>query len=70
MAEVKVIKKEEKANIAYIGGEGAKPLTEVNAQGLSFKLPEDQSKPFYHERAKFVIQHFPHLYKTVKAIGA
>jgi hypothetical protein len=60
------MKKEKGSNIAFVG-EG-KPLVSINAQGVSINLPEDQSKPFYHERARFIIQNFPHLYKPVKEI--
>jgi hypothetical protein len=60
-------KEKSNANIAFVG-EG-KPLVSINAQGVSIKLPEDQSKPFYHERAKFIIQNFPHLYKPARPLG-
>jgi hypothetical protein len=60
-------KEEQKPNIALVGERG---LREVNAPGVSFKLPEDQSKPFYHEQAKFLCQQFPYLYKPVVEKGA
>jgi len=49
-------------NVAFVGD---KPLREVNAQGLNIVLPEDQSKPFYHEQAQFLIRHYPDIYKPV-----
>lgn len=79
MAEIKVIKKEkevessevvtEQPNVAFIGEDPWKPLVKVTSSHKTFRLPEDQSKPFYHENAKYLIQNFPHLYKPVKAKG-
>ena len=54
-------------NIAFVGD--GKPLREVNTASEKIALPEDQSKPFYHERARFMCQTFPHLYKPVKEKG-
>lgn len=54
------------ANIAFVG---SKPLTEIRAQGKFIELPKDQSKPFYHEDAGFIIRHFPALYKPVVPKG-
>ena len=68
--EIKVLKKDgPAANVAYIGEKPWKPLVEVNTPKETIKLPEDQSKPFYHERARYLIQNFGHLYKPVKAKG-
>ena len=67
--EVKVIKKEPAANIAFIGEEPWKPLIKVHTASGRMKLPEDQSKPFYHAESGFLIRTFPHLYKAVKAKG-
>jgi hypothetical protein len=54
-------------NIAFVGDKPAKPLIYINAPGQSFKLPDDQTKPFYHEEAGFLCRTFPHLYKPVLA---
>ena len=54
-------------NIAFVG-EG-KPLKEINAQGVSFTLPEDQSKPFHHDKAGYIVRHYPDLYKPVVPKG-
>lgn len=65
-------KKEEKrdsANVAFIGDAPWKPLTSVQTASGHFKLPEDQSKPFYHKESGFLIRTFPHLYKPVKEKG-
>lgn len=51
-----------KPNICLVGDKG---LTTVNSQGVAIELPKDQSKPFYHENAGFIIRHYPHLYKPV-----
>lgn len=57
-------------NIAYVGKEGWKPLKDIHtAERSVVRLPEDQSEPFYHEKASFIINTFPHLYKRVKGKG-
>lgn len=56
-------------NIAYVGEKPWKPLTGVNAQGVSFDMPTDQSKPFYHPEAGYILRHFGHLYKPVTEKG-
>jgi hypothetical protein len=58
-------KKEETANIAFVGKKPWKPLTEVNNASGSFAIAADQSKPFYHEQATYLIQTYPHLYKPM-----
>ena len=65
MASVKVETKS--PNIAFVG-EG-KPLTAITAQGKAIELPKDQSKPFYHEQAGYIIRHFPAMYKPVVTKG-
>jgi hypothetical protein len=63
-------KKEEKENnVAFVGEAPWKPLVEVQTAYGSVKLPQDQSKPFYHPEAALLIRTFPHLYKPVKAKG-
>lgn len=61
-------KKEEKqeSNIAFVG---EKPLTTITAEGMVIELPQDQTKPFYHEQAGYIIRHFPAMYKPVVAKG-
>lgn len=56
-------------NIAFVGEKPWKPLTGVNAQGVSFEMPKDQSKPFYHPEAGYILRHFGHLYKPVTEKG-
>lgn len=67
--EDEVVIRELPANIAFIGDESAKPLLKINAQGKHLKLPPDQSKPFWHEDASYIIRHFPNLYKPVVEKG-
>lgn len=57
------------ANVAFVGKEPWKPLTKIQTATGHFKLPEDQSSPFYSEQAGFLIRTFPHLYKPVKEKG-
>jgi hypothetical protein len=54
-------------NIAFIG-EGA-PFTSFVTPREFIELPQDQSKPFYHERAAFIIQTWPNHYKPVISKG-
>jgi hypothetical protein len=56
-------------NIAFVGEKPWKPLESVTAQGVTFDLPKDQSKPFHHEQASYIIRHFGHLYKPVTEKG-
>ena len=50
-------------NIKYVGPEG-KHLRRINSgMRKTIILPEDQSKPFYHERAGEVISQYRGLYK-------
>ncbi len=62
--------KKPEPNIAFVGDEGTKPLVNIqSAHPRGIRLPEDQSKPFYHEKAQYIIRNFGHLYKTVKGKG-
>jgi hypothetical protein len=57
-------------NIVFIGKEPWKPLTNIHtAERAVIRLPEDQSGPFYHEKARFIINHYPQLYKRFKEKG-
>lgn len=62
-------KEKDKANVAYVGEAPWKPLTSVQTAEGHFKLPADQSKPFFDQNAGFLIRTFPHLYKPVKEKG-
>lgn len=58
-------------NIAYVGKAPWKPLKAVHsAHREVIRLPEDQSTPFYHEKAAYIINQFPLLYKRVVSKGA
>lgn len=52
-------------NIAFVG-EG-EPFKFFNTATGRISLPEDQSKPFYHEKAKIIIATWPLLYKPIVA---
>jgi uncharacterized protein YuzE len=60
----------EEPNIVFIGKEPWKPLTVIHkADKKVIRLPEDQSAPFYHKKARFIIAHYPQIYKRFKAKG-
>lgn len=57
-------------NITFIGKAPWKPLETIHkADKKVVRLPEDQSGPFYHENASYIIAQFPHLYKRFKEKG-
>jgi hypothetical protein len=66
MAKEKETVKRDAPNIAFVGD---KPLTAITAQDVVIALPEDQSKPFYHEQAGYNIRHFPDRYQPIVAKG-
>jgi hypothetical protein len=64
----KEVAKGPEPNIAYVGPDG-KQLSKINSgMRKSIILPEDQSKPFYHERAGEIISQYRGLYKKVEKI--
>lgn len=55
-------KDEVKPNIALVGEKG---LRVINTASQTIRLPEDQSKPFFHKDARLIIQTFSDFYKPV-----
>lgn len=56
----------QKPNIAFVGTLAKRePLRQISDGMDTIELPEDQSKPFYHEDAVRIIQIVPELYKPV-----
>lgn len=51
--------------IMFVGKNGAKPRRTITDGNDTITLPEDQSKPFAHEKAQAILRHAPHLYKKV-----
>lgn len=53
-------------NIAFVGGRLKRRPIECFTDGMDIlTLPEDQSKPFFHEEALRICSTFPELYKPV-----
>ena len=51
-----------KPNLEFVGKHPVKKFK--TESGETIKLPEDQSKPFYHEKAVLIAQRLPNYYKT------
>jgi hypothetical protein len=62
------MKKKDKPNIAFVGRakNHFQPLTVINNGDTMIVLPEDQSKPFFHQEAATIIRLFPTHYKPVR----
>jgi hypothetical protein len=58
-------------NIAFVGRgkNNFQPLRLINNGDATHQLPEDQSKPFFHEDAKTICRLFPTHYKKVEPKG-
>jgi hypothetical protein len=54
-------------NIAFVGAKlGKEPLRAItDGDSPIINLPANQSKPFYHKRAKTIIRLYGYLYKPV-----